>query len=73
MRIKLSEAEFQLLNEHDIKVFPSEEYSEDEALEILDEVYDLEASFAQSDSDPDNLAMQFAHIGDKIYDQIPED
>ena len=58
-----------------ITILPNKEYSEDEALDLLDQVYDIEVLYAQ-DADTNaaarRLANEYASIADTIRNQIPE-
>lgn len=76
MKIQLNSEQQQKLAGYGITVLPEKEYSEDEALELLDQVYDIEVLYAQ-DADINaaarRLANEYAAIADTIRNQIPED
>lgn len=76
MRIQLNEAEKNLLEKVGISIDPAAEYTEDQALDILDEVYEAEIYYAQSadtDRSAKKRAAEIAAIADKIQGQIPEE
>ena len=59
-----------LLRSTGIKFEPEKEYSDDEAFDLLDKVYDREIFFVQ-DGD-DQKAAAYADLADKIQEQIPD-
>lgn len=75
MRIQLNSDQRQMLVGFGITILPNKEYSEDEALDLLDQVYDIEVLYAQ-DADTNTaarrLANEYASIADTIRNQIPE-
>lgn len=76
MKIKLSPHEIEKLKKFEIEISSDIEYSEDEALEILEKVYDIEAiysNYPDNDKEAYALADMYAAIADKIYKMIPED
>ncbi len=76
MKIILSLQEFEHLKKAEIEISPDIEYSEDEALEILEKVQDIEAMYSNyPDNDKNAYALSdiYAAIADKIYKMIPED
>lgn len=76
MKIQLNSAQRQMLAGYGITILPDHEFSEDEALDLLDQVYDIEVLYAQ-DADTNaaarRLANEYAAIADAIRNQIPED
>lgn len=76
MKIQLNSAQRQMLAGFGITILLDKEYSEDEALELLEQVYDIEVLYAQ-DADTNaaakRLANEYAAIADVIRNQIPED
>ena len=76
MKIQLNSAQRQMLAGFGITILLDKEYSEDEALELLEQVYDIEVLYAQ-DADPNaaakRLANEYAAIADVIRNQIPEE
>lgn len=76
MRIQLNSDQRQMLAGFGITILPDKEFSEDEALDLLDQVYDVEVLYAQ-DADTNaaarRLANEYAAIADAIRNQIPEE
>ena len=70
MKIKLDNTDIGLLNSAGIKFEPEKEYSDDEAFDLLDRVYDKEVFFVQ-DGDS-RKAAAYANLADKIQEQIPD-
>ena len=70
MKIILNRAEIELLINAEISFNPEKEYSEDEAFELLDKVYEREIYFVQDGNS--QSATAYAHLADKIQGQIPE-
>lgn len=76
MRIQLNSEQQQLLEKHGVAINPEKEYSEEEAFELLDQVYDIEVQYAQdadTNATAEKLANEYAAIADAIQNQIPED
>ncbi len=71
MKIKLNNTDIDLLHEAGIEFKPENEYSDDEALDLLDRVYDNEVFFAQDENS--RKANAYADLADKIQEQIPEE
>lgn len=74
MRIILNSADISLLERAKITFNPTADYSEDEALQLLERVYDEEVFYAQdADTKPSAQmdATDYAHLADKIQVQIP--
>ena len=73
MKLKLTVAEAKILEEAGIVFREDGAYSEDEALDLLDQVRDAEISVAQFPSGKERILFErYAAIGDKIFAQIPE-
>lgn len=70
MKIKLDNIDMSLLNSAGIKFEPKKEYSDDEAFDLLDRVYDREVFFAQDGNS--QKAAAYANLADKIQEQIPD-
>ncbi len=70
MKIKLDNIDMGLLNSAGIKFEPEKEYSDDEALDLLDKVYDREVFFVQDGNS--QKAAAYANLADKIQEQIPD-
>ena len=76
MKICLDKLQKQMLDFAGVTIDLEHEYSEDEALILLDRAYDVEVQYAQTaDVDPESrrLATEYAKIADTIYRQIPEE
>lgn len=69
MKIRLDNIDIGLLSDARIAFNPEKDYSDDEAFELLDKVYDREVFFVQ-DGNSQNAAA-YAHLADKIQEQIP--
>lgn len=76
MRIQLNREQLQMLTRVGISVVPEKDYPEDEVFEIVEQVHDIEISYAQ-DADTKATAKQMANvyaaIADVIQNQIPEE
>lgn len=75
MQIKLNDAEMQKLKSESIAFSPEKEYSEDEALDLLELVHDKEAEYSNYPKEAAKeyqLANVFADIADKIQSQISD-
>lgn len=73
MKLNLTVAEAKILEEAGITFREDGAYSEDEALDLLDQVRDAEISVAQFPSGKERILFErYAAIGDKISEQIPE-
>lgn len=70
MKIILNKTEIALLINIGINFEPEKEYSDNEALDLLDKVYDREVFFVQGGDD--QKATAYADLADKIKDQIPD-
>lgn len=74
MKLNLTASEIQALSYAGISFRESSEYSEDEALELLEQVREAEVSVAQFTSgDRKKQFDTYAAIGDKLFAQIPEE
>lgn len=67
MKIKLSKSDLTLLKDQGIIIDSRRDIFEDDALKILDAVYDVETFFANSNEKAD---LRFASIYAKIADRI---
>lgn len=76
MRVQLNSEQQQMLAQVGISIVPEKDYSEDEVFEIVDQVRDIEVSYAQ-DADTNATAKRhanaYAAIADSIQNQIPEE
>lgn len=73
MIFKLSEAEIELLAKRGIPFTPAHDYTEDEALELLEKVREVEVEYAQDyGNERERLFFQYGDLADKIHMQIPE-
>ncbi len=74
MRLDFNGKEKKMLQEEGIEVNEGKEYSEDEALDILERVYAVEAMYSDlPNGDPRGAkADAFARLADKIAEMIPE-
>lgn len=74
MRFDLERRDIALLNRADIPLDPEREYTEDEALDMLEQIRDIEASYAQDyGGEREKLYFRYGDLADKIQSQIPED
>lgn len=74
MKFKLSEKEIGLLKDKSIPFDSARDYTDDEALDFLEQVRDIEVEYAQDyDTDGEKLYFQYGDLADKIQSQIPED
>lgn len=72
MKFDLTEQEIALLKKKGIAV--EKVYTEEEALTLLDQVRDIEISYAQfTDGAEKSLYFQYGDLADKIQAQIPEE
>ena len=73
MTILLTDKERSYLADGGVIIDSQREYSEDEALQILDRVRDLEVQYAQTETyEGQFLYRAYCDIGDKIFYMIPE-
>lgn len=75
MRIQLNNEQQQMLQKVGITIVPDKDYSDNEAFDLLERVYDTEVRYAQTadtDSAARRLAKEYAVIADSIQRQIPE-
>ncbi|MGI6157668.1 MAG: hypothetical protein ACOYH4_04265 [Saccharofermentanales bacterium] len=73
MKINLGKNDLTLLSDVQIRLVtdPNEEIDLDSALDLLQEIYRVEAMYANSDREMEQkLAEDYAHLADKIYKQI---
>lgn len=74
MKIELTQQEQKLLSDHNISFDPDRDYSDDEALDLLDQVRDAEVYYSQGeDSHSKRMYREYSTLGDKIFFMIPED
>ena len=72
MKFDLTTQEIALLKEKGITA--EKHYTEEEALELLDQVRDIEISYAQFTGGAEkSLYFQYGDLADKIQAQIPEE
>lgn len=72
MRIVLTKTERDMLDAEAIPFDSDRDYTDDEALELLDLVREVEVSYSQGeDSTSREKYRQFQKLADKIYDLIP--
>lgn len=76
MRFILDEKEKEMLKEENIPFYEDRDYSDEEALALLGQVYDVEIMYSNSASAGDGSygkkAKDYARIADTIQRQIPE-
>lgn len=73
LKLNLSSEEIELLKEKGIR-FGESECSDDEALELLEQVREVEVSYSQFTTGPEaELYYKYGDLADKIQSQIPED
>lgn len=74
MKIILSQEEIDLLKIAGITFDSSKNYSDDEALDLLELVREKEVSLSQyHKGHEEKLFIQYGNIADRIQDQIPEE
>lgn len=74
MKLNLTDSEIHSLSDAGIFFREDGEYSEDEALELLEQVREAEVSAAQYTSGERKKQFDtYAAIGDKLFAQIPEE
>lgn len=73
MKFQLTGHEQQLLKDRNIPFDPRQDYTIDEALELLDQVRDAEVMYAQDYGNAqETLYFLYGDLSDKIHAQIPE-
>lgn len=73
LKFDLTNREIELLNSQSIEIRPDREYSDDEALDLVDLVRDVEISFSQfTTSQGKRLYQTYGSLADKMQRQIPE-
>lgn len=73
MKFQLTGHEQQLLKDRNIPFDPRQDYTIDEALELLDQVRDAEVMYAQDyGNTQETLYFLYGDLADKIHAQIPE-
>lgn len=74
MKFKLNAQEIQLLSDKGIPFNADHEYTEDEALDLLDQLREIEVSYAQfTGGTEQNLFFLYGNLADKIHSMIPEE
>lgn len=74
MKLYLTNFEISALLTEDIHFDRKREYTEDEALQLLDEVRNAEVKYSQCyTADKEKRFSLYGKIGDKIFSQIPAD
>lgn len=74
MKFNLTAQEIKLLQDKGILFDRSREYTEDEALDLLEQVREIEVSYAQfAGGAEETLYFQYGKLADKIYSQIPQE
>ena len=74
MRFDLTKEEVRLLQAKGIPFAETHEYTDDEALDLLEQVRDVEVSYAQfAGGVGESLFFRYGDLADKIQAQIPED
>lgn len=73
MKFQLTGHEQQLLKDRNIPFDPRQDYTIDEALELLNQVRDAEVMYAQDyGNTQETLYFLYGDLADKIHAQIPE-
>ena len=74
MKLNISAEDLNLLKREQIEVKENGDYSIDEALDLLQAVYDVEAMYSDlPENDPRaGKANEFARLADKLSTMIPE-
>ena len=73
MRFQLTEQEKALLIAAEIEYSADREYTDDEALLILEQVRDIEVAHSQfTDEEGKRLYLEYGDIADKIHRSIPD-
>ena len=75
MKILLSDDELRLLTAENISFEPDKEYTDQEAFELLEKVYDAEikySNYPSSDMRAMAKAAGYAHLADIIQNSIPD-
>ncbi|SFL20658.1 hypothetical protein SAMN05216390_11426 [Lachnospiraceae bacterium KH1T2] len=73
MIIKLNEEEIKLLKKAEIEFDPTKDYSEDEALELADMVFDQEieySNYPSSNKKAVKLAVDYSELYDKLQNLL---
>lgn len=73
MKIDLTPQEVELLKNEGIPFLHNGDYTEDEALELLERVRETEVAYSQgTDEKTERRYRQYSELGDKIFKMIPE-
>lgn len=74
MKFDLTQKEIKLLEDKGIQFDKTREYTDDEALELLERVRDIEISYSQFTGGIEKKRyFQYGDLADKMQSQIPED
>lgn len=72
MKIELTPQEVELLENEGIQFLQSGDYTEDEALELLERVREAEVAYSQgTDEKTERRYRQYSELGDRIFKMIP--
>ena len=73
MLIKLTNQEIRLLNDAGIDYAKDQEYTADAVLGLAEDIYSVEASWAQNDDEKSlSMADKYAYLAEKVKSQILE-
>lgn len=73
MKFSFSEQERNLLKNVGVFCEETNEYTEDEALDLLDRLREAEVSYAQFNKGHEaSLYLRYGELADKLYAQIPD-
>ncbi len=74
MKLNISKKDIELMKLQGIECDSERDYTEDEALDLLEAVRDSEAYYAQgADKESKRLYKAFCDLGDLIHRMIPEE
>lgn len=74
MKFELTKKEIDLLVDKNIPFDSLRDYTDDEALDLLEQVRDIEVNYAQKyDTEGERFYFLYGNLADKIQGQIPED
>ena len=75
MKIMISSAEKMFLEMEGIAFSEEKDYTDEEALSLLDDIYDAEikySNFPEENAEAQKTAESFAHLADRIQQAIPD-
>lgn len=73
MKFALTNQEIELLHSKGIQIEPDREYSDDEAIDLVELVRDVEISYSQfTTNQGKRMYQEFGNLADKMQAQIPE-